>query len=193
MRRRAVGRRLVVAHPCGQRGQQRAHRPELRIGVRLLLAISERRVRRQRQRRRAMLRARHDEGAHVGRVRDVALAERIGEPERLAPFPQLQRGRDMEQPRAGVGRCTAVEQALGAQRQRVDLLCVGEGEIIGGIEVIDLLAPGARRLAEAHVQRHQAAADMGIGPIEHALTGFVSVESEREKTADHPPALRGAL
>ena len=171
MRHDARRRLLAVLDPIGERGEQRAHGPGVRVRVRLLLAHAERLRIRQRQLRGRVLRARLDERAHVWRVRDVVLAERIGEAERLPSFPHLQRRRDMEDQWACAGRLTAIEHALLAAGNWIALARIGEREVVGWIEVIDLVTPGAARLAEADVERHQAAADVrvcalkGLAPI----------------------------
>ena len=59
--------------------------------------------------------------------------------------------------------------------------------------MVGLLSPGADRLAEANIERHEAAADMRIGAVEDALARFVAIEAEREEAADHPARLRGAF
>ena len=110
---------------------------------------------------------RHDEGAHARRIVDVPLAERVGQAQRLAAFPHFERGRDMEDARAGIGRRASVEHALRAAGQRIALARIGERKIIGRIEMVGLLAPGAHRLPEADIERHQAPADMRVGAVEH--------------------------
>ncbi len=118
-----------------------------------------------------MLGARHDVGANVRGVGDVGATDGIGQPERLAPFPHFERSCDMKQPRTGVRGVAPVEQALGSLSQRIGLTRIGEREIVGRIEMIGLLAPGAHGLAEANVQRHQAAADMRKCAIESEKAG----------------------
>ena len=189
----ALWRRRIVPNPRRQRGQQGPHGPELRIGIGLLLAIAERRVSSERQGRCAVLRACHDEGAHVWRIVDVPLAERVGQSQRLAAFPHFERRRDMEDARARIGRQTLVEQALRAPGQRIALTRIGERKIIGRIKMVGLLAPRAHRLPEANIERHQAPADMRVGAVEHPAAGLIGIEAEREETADHAAALRRAL
>ncbi len=140
-----------------------------------------------------MLGARHNVGANVWRIADVGAAERIGQAERLASFPHLERGCDVEQPRTGVRGVAPVEEASRSLSQRIGLARIGEGEIVGRIEMIGLLAPRAHGLAEPNVQRHQAAADMREGAVENTPARLVPIESERNETADHPSALRAAL
>ena len=185
--KRAVGdarhcarRRLdAVAHPCRERGQKRAHRPDLRVWVWLLLAIAKRRPGGERQRRRRMLGARHDVGADVRRIDDVGSTERIGQAERLASFPHFERSRDMKQFRTGVGRAAPIKQASCSLGQRIGLARIGEGEIVSRIKMVGLLAPSPHRLAKANVERHEAAANMREGSVEHASSRLVAVEAER--------------
>ena len=188
----AVGRLASVAHPAGQLAQQRAQCPGVRIGVGLLHAHAEGRHGRQRQVGRPVLSRGEDEGAHVARVGHVAPAERIGEAQRLARLPDLQRSRDVEDPWAGAVGVAAIEDALPAAGDRIGLRRVVEREIVGLIEVIDLVAPGASRMAEAHVERHQAAADMRQRTFEHLAAALVGVEAQMQVRADEAPALRGA-
>jgi hypothetical protein len=129
----AVGRRDAVARLLRQRGQQRPQGEDLRIRVRLLLAIAEWRLRRQRRCRRCVLSARYDEEAHAGRIGDVTQPQGIGEAERLPPFPHFERGRDMNQQRTCVSRDAAVEQPLRTAGQRIVLPAIRKGEVIGGI------------------------------------------------------------
>jgi hypothetical protein len=159
----------------------------------LLLTIAEWRVRGERQRRRRVLGAGHDVGADVGRIVDVSAAERIGQAERLPPFPHLKRRRDMKQFRAGVGCVAPVKQAARSLSQRIGLARIGEREIVGRIKMVGLLTPSPHGLAEPNVERHQAAANVWEGAVENAAPGLVSVEAKRKQTADHPPALRTAF
>src|SRR5208337_3202143 len=99
----------------------------------------------------------------------------------------------MEQARTSLRRCAAIEQALIAVRQRIGLARIGKGKIVGGIKMVSLLAPGAHRLAEANVQRQQAAADVWIGAVKDPSARFVAIEPEREEGTNHPAALRGAF
>ena len=152
------------------------------FGIRLLLAIAERRLRRRAASGAApccvlaMMKVRTFGGSV-----DVALAERIGQAERLAAFPHLERRRDMEDARAGIGRRASVEHALRAPGQRIALTRIGERKIIGRIEMVGLLAPCAHRLPEADIERHQPAADMRIGAVEGSSAALVGIEAEREK------------
>src|SRR5947209_4186251 len=136
-----------------------------------------------------MLRARHDVSAYVRWVLDIAQAERVGQTEGLAPFPHLQNRRDVENARTCVRRNAAIEQTLRAHGQRIELAPISEGELIGGISMIRLLAPGAHRLSEAHVQRHQSAADVRKGPVKDTRARLVLIEAEMQEAPDHPAAL----
>jgi hypothetical protein len=109
-----------------------------------------------------------DVAAHVRRLDQVADAERVGEPERLAQLPHLQRGRRVYNLRTAGSRYAAVENAALRSRQRIGLAAVGEREARTRIEPIDLLgAGGPARLAEPHVERHQSAADVRECAVEH--------------------------
>ena len=47
--------------------------------------------------------------------------------------------------------------------------------------MVGLLAPGAHRLAEADIERHQAAADMRIGAVEHPRAALVALKPSARK------------
>src|SRR4051812_22948116 len=58
--------------------------------------------------------------------------------------------------------------------------------------MVELIAPGPTGMAEAHVQRHQAAADMRHGAVERDAPLFVAIEAQMQRRADETPALRCA-
>src|ERR1700733_12781718 len=99
----------------------------------------------------------------------------------------------MKQFRTGVRRVAPVEQAASPLRQRIGLPRISKREIAGRIEMVALLAPSPDRLAEANIERHQPAADMGKCAVENAAHGLVTVEAKRKQAADHPPALGAPL
>lgn len=128
-----------------------------------------------------MLSAGHYVGPYVRRIGDVVPAERVRQAKRLPALPHLQHCRDVENAGTGARGSASVEQTLSATGKRIGLASVREGEVVGGIEMVGLLAPGTDRLAEADVQWHQAAANVGISGIEDSPTGFVLIEAQREQ------------
>src|SRR5688572_21451801 len=112
-----------------------------------------------------MLSTGHDEGAHVGRIRDISFAQGIGKAQRLSAFPDLERGSDVEDLGASPGCRAAVENTLRAIGQRIGLLRISEWEIVGGIEVVYLFAPCMAGLSESHIERDKPAADVRIGSL----------------------------
>src|SRR5919201_340806 len=70
-------------------------------------------------------------------------------------------------------------------------VAVGEGEAVGGVEVVLVLAVVPGRLGEADVEEAEpAAGDVGDETVEHLAAGLVNVEALVEELAQEPAALR---
>src|SRR4030095_7417585 len=114
----------------------------------------------------------------------IADAERVGETERLSQLPHFERGGGMHDLWTRIGRRAAVEKALRATSERIGCAPVSKGEFGTGVHPIVRLGYGPAGLAEAHVERHQAATDMRKGAVKHDAAAFITVESEVDEGTD---------
>src|SRR6266849_1920451 len=165
---RSTARRRLDAllQPIGERDPERPLRLQVAVGVQLLLAPAERRRKARRKGSGAMLRTGLQEGPDEVRVMDVVTAQGVRQAEGLPTFPDLERGREVEDLRTRFRLEATPQYAVGLPCDRIVRLAIGERELIRGIEMIGNVAPRATGLTEADVERGASAADEGEGSVE---------------------------
>jgi len=129
--------------------------------------------------------------AHLGRQRAVTLSERVGHHKRAAAVPVLRRRVEVHHLRHRAAGACASQQPVGATREWVGLVTVGERKDVGGVEMPTVLRRCAGGRCEAMIEEPLATARDGRDqPIEHPAALLVGVEPLVEEHPDRPTALR---
>src|SRR5262245_13301364 len=99
----------------------------------------------------------------------------------------------MEHLRDGVCRPALVEDAVGGAGEGIGAVAVGEGEIIGGKQMLVLLVVRSGRRGKAMIKKPQAAAgDVRDHAVKNLSPLLIGIEAIPEKVPQAAAALRRA-